>query len=89
MGRQPSCGSAKRCTSCPSFLISLARSQTHPPDSKFRFVFMKQKFCYFQPGKRKVKFKLPKSYITVGKTPKKVFDIGTLNLETIFNVSFA
>uniref|UniRef100_A0A183ESJ5 Transthyretin-like family protein n=1 Tax=Gongylonema pulchrum TaxID=637853 RepID=A0A183ESJ5_9BILA len=41
-----------------------------------------------QPGKRKVKFKLPKSYITRGKTPKKVFDIGVLNLETIFNVSY-
>ncbi|CAG9540790.1 unnamed protein product [Cercopithifilaria johnstoni] len=38
-----------------------------------------------KPGKRKVKFKLPKSYITIGKTPKKVFDIGTLNLETIFH----
>uniref|UniRef100_A0A915PNI3 Transthyretin-like family protein n=1 Tax=Setaria digitata TaxID=48799 RepID=A0A915PNI3_9BILA len=38
-----------------------------------------------KPGKRKVKFKIPKSYITNGKTPKKIFDIGTLNLETIFN----
>ena len=38
----------------------------------------------FQPGKRKVKFLLPKSYITKGKTPKKDFDIGILNLETIF-----
>ncbi|VDO98682.1 unnamed protein product [Heligmosomoides polygyrus] len=37
-----------------------------------------------KPGHRKVKFKLPKSYITNGKTPKKTFDIGTLNLETIF-----
>uniref|UniRef100_A0A8R1TJ65 Uncharacterized protein n=1 Tax=Onchocerca volvulus TaxID=6282 RepID=A0A8R1TJ65_ONCVO len=38
-----------------------------------------------KPGKRKVKFKIPKSYITEGKTPKKIFDLGTLNLETIFN----
>ncbi|KHJ87963.1 Transthyretin-like family protein [Oesophagostomum dentatum] len=38
----------------------------------------------FKPGKRKVKFYLPKSYITNGKTPKKEFDIGILNLETIF-----
>ncbi|VDP11760.1 unnamed protein product [Onchocerca flexuosa] len=40
-----------------------------------------------KPGKRKVKFKIPKSYITEGKTPKKIFDLGTLNLETIFSVS--
>ncbi|VDM06681.1 unnamed protein product [Wuchereria bancrofti] len=40
-----------------------------------------------KPGKRKLKFKIPQSYITNGKTPKKVFDIGTLNLETIFHVS--
>ncbi|EJW86262.1 hypothetical protein WUBG_02824 [Wuchereria bancrofti] len=38
-----------------------------------------------KPGKRKLKFKIPQSYITNGKTPKKVFDIGTLNLETIFH----
>ncbi|VDO87667.1 unnamed protein product [Haemonchus placei] len=31
-----------------------------------------------KPGKRKVKFYLPKSYITRGKTPKKEFDIGSL-----------
>ncbi|KAE9414953.1 hypothetical protein Angca_009218 [Angiostrongylus cantonensis] len=37
-----------------------------------------------KPGYRKVKFALPKSYITNGKTPKKTFDIGVLNLETIF-----
>ncbi|KAJ1349207.1 Transthyretin-like protein 46, variant 2 [Parelaphostrongylus tenuis] len=37
-----------------------------------------------KPGSRKVKFALPKSYITNGKTPKKTFDIGGLNLETIF-----
>uniref|UniRef100_A0A7I4YSJ8 Transthyretin domain containing protein n=1 Tax=Haemonchus contortus TaxID=6289 RepID=A0A7I4YSJ8_HAECO len=36
------------------------------------------------PGSRKVKFALPKSYITNGKDPKKTFDIGVLNLETIF-----
>ncbi|CAI5450229.1 unnamed protein product [Caenorhabditis angaria] len=37
-----------------------------------------------KPGSRKVKFALPKSYITNGKTPQKVFDIGILNLETVF-----
>lgn len=37
-----------------------------------------------KPGMRKVKFMLPKSYITAEKTPKKEFDIGVLNLETIF-----
>ncbi|KAL6741589.1 Transthyretin-like family protein [Ancylostoma duodenale] len=37
-----------------------------------------------KPGSRKVKFYLPKSYITEGKVPKKTFDIGVLNLETIF-----
>ncbi|CAI4224771.1 unnamed protein product [Auanema sp. JU1783] len=36
------------------------------------------------PGSRKVKFALPKSYITNGPTPKKTFDIGVLNLETVF-----
>ncbi|RCN39038.1 Transthyretin-like family protein [Ancylostoma caninum] len=39
---------------------------------------------YNQPGKRKLKFYIPKSYITSGKIPKKEFDIGVLNLETIF-----
>ncbi|KAK0409729.1 hypothetical protein QR680_004719 [Steinernema hermaphroditum] len=38
-----------------------------------------------KPGSRKVKFHLPKSYITSGKVPKKTFDIGVLNLETIFH----
>ncbi|KHN87622.1 Transthyretin-like protein 46 [Toxocara canis] len=37
-----------------------------------------------KPGQRKVKFRLPSSYITEGKVPKKTFDIGILNLETIF-----
>ncbi|XGW04313.1 hypothetical protein V3C99_015462 [Haemonchus contortus] len=37
-----------------------------------------------KPGSRKVKFYLPKSYITEGRVPKKTFDIGVLNLETIF-----
>ncbi|CAI5452948.1 unnamed protein product [Caenorhabditis angaria] len=38
----------------------------------------------FKPGYRKVKFLIPKSYITQGKVPKKTFDLGVLNLETIF-----
>lgn len=33
---------------------------------------------------RKVKFRLPDSYITSGSTAKKVFDIGIINLETGF-----
>ncbi|GMR39255.1 hypothetical protein PMAYCL1PPCAC_09450, partial [Pristionchus mayeri] len=37
------------------------------------------------PGSRKVKFGLPKSYITAGKVPNKTYDIGTINLETIFH----
>ncbi|KHJ74882.1 Transthyretin-like family protein [Oesophagostomum dentatum] len=37
-----------------------------------------------KPGSRKVKFYLPKSYITEGAKPRKTFDIGVLNLETIF-----
>uniref|UniRef100_A0A0R3RYS4 Transthyretin-like family protein n=1 Tax=Elaeophora elaphi TaxID=1147741 RepID=A0A0R3RYS4_9BILA len=37
-------------------------------------------------GLRKLKFKIPSSYISEGKTAKKVFDIGVLNLETIFPV---
>ncbi|KAF8385643.1 hypothetical protein PRIPAC_74785 [Pristionchus pacificus] len=38
----------------------------------------------FQPGKRKVKFKIPNSYISAGSVPKRMFPIGVLNLETIF-----
>ncbi|KAK6011608.1 Transthyretin-like family protein, partial [Ostertagia ostertagi] len=37
-----------------------------------------------KPGKRKVKFRIPKSYITNGPVAKRTFDIGVLNLETIF-----
>ncbi|CAJ0603484.1 unnamed protein product [Cylicocyclus nassatus] len=36
------------------------------------------------PGKRKVKFLIPYQYIYNGTSPKKLFDIGLLNLETIF-----
>ncbi|CAD6192641.1 unnamed protein product [Caenorhabditis auriculariae] len=36
------------------------------------------------PGSRKIKFKIPTSYVTNGKTAAKTFDIGILNLETIF-----
>ncbi|KAM3717821.1 Transthyretin-like protein [Dirofilaria immitis] len=37
-----------------------------------------------KPGQRKVKFKIPSSYISEGKTAKKIFDLGVINLETIF-----
>ncbi|KHJ88180.1 Transthyretin-like family protein, partial [Oesophagostomum dentatum] len=37
-----------------------------------------------KPGMRKVKFYLPKSYITEGPRPQKVFDIGTVNLLLVF-----
>ncbi|VDO40283.1 unnamed protein product [Haemonchus placei] len=37
-----------------------------------------------KPGKRKVKFRIPKSYITNGPVARRTFDIGVLNLETIF-----
>ena len=36
------------------------------------------------PGQRKIKFKIPGSYVSDGGVPKKFFDIGVLNLETIF-----
>ncbi|CAD6195935.1 unnamed protein product [Caenorhabditis auriculariae] len=36
------------------------------------------------PGARKVTFGIPKSYVSDGTVPSMVFDIGTLNLETIF-----
>ncbi|KAI6170825.1 Transthyretin-like family protein [Aphelenchoides bicaudatus] len=36
-----------------------------------------------KPGKRKIKFKIPNSYITDGNSnPAKIYDIGTINLET-------
>ncbi|EPB78151.1 Transthyretin-like family protein [Ancylostoma ceylanicum] len=37
-----------------------------------------------KPGQRKVKFRIPSSYVSLGKTPKRMFNIGVLNLETIF-----
>uniref|UniRef100_A0A915B3W5 Transthyretin-like family protein n=1 Tax=Parascaris univalens TaxID=6257 RepID=A0A915B3W5_PARUN len=37
-----------------------------------------------KPGQRKVKFRIPSSYVSEGKVAKKTFDIGILNLETIF-----
>ncbi|EYC26772.1 hypothetical protein Y032_0010g955 [Ancylostoma ceylanicum] len=37
-----------------------------------------------KPGQRKVKFRIPKSYISAGGIPKRIFNIGVLNLETIF-----
>uniref|UniRef100_A0A915EHT0 Transthyretin-like family protein n=1 Tax=Ditylenchus dipsaci TaxID=166011 RepID=A0A915EHT0_9BILA len=37
-----------------------------------------------KPGSRKVRFIIPSSYITNGSVAKKTFELGTLNLETIF-----
>ncbi|XGW02294.1 hypothetical protein V3C99_014383 [Haemonchus contortus] len=37
-----------------------------------------------KPGKRKVKFRIPSSYISNGPVARRTFDIGVLNLETIF-----
>ncbi|KAK6752261.1 hypothetical protein RB195_003591 [Necator americanus] len=37
-----------------------------------------------KPGQRKVKFRIPSSYISAGASPKRMFNIGVLNLETIF-----
>lgn len=37
-----------------------------------------------KPGQRKVKFRIPSSYISSGGVASKTFEIGTLNLETIF-----
>ncbi|KAK6753153.1 hypothetical protein RB195_012635 [Necator americanus] len=34
------------------------------------------------PGRRKLNFLLPKKYVTEGKTPANIFDLGTWNLET-------
>ncbi|KHJ93262.1 Transthyretin-like family protein [Oesophagostomum dentatum] len=36
------------------------------------------------PGQRKLKFGIPSQYISSGGLPKKLFNIGVLNLETIF-----
>ncbi|VDM66550.1 unnamed protein product [Strongylus vulgaris] len=36
------------------------------------------------PGLRKVKFRIPSQYISSGKSPKRLFNIGVLNLQTIF-----
>ncbi|KIH65002.1 Transthyretin-like family protein [Ancylostoma duodenale] len=38
----------------------------------------------FKLGQRKLEFRIPDSYITWGKTPKRMFNISVLNLETIF-----
>ncbi|KHJ93261.1 Transthyretin-like family protein [Oesophagostomum dentatum] len=37
-----------------------------------------------KPGHRKVKFYIPSSYISSGKTPKRMYDIGVVNLQTTF-----
>ncbi|GMS79620.1 hypothetical protein PENTCL1PPCAC_1795, partial [Pristionchus entomophagus] len=37
-----------------------------------------------KPGQRKLKFKIPSSYVSDGQVPKRMFPIGILNLETIF-----
>ncbi|CAD5223619.1 unnamed protein product [Bursaphelenchus okinawaensis] len=37
-----------------------------------------------KPGQRKVRFRIPSQYITSGTTPKKFFNIGTINLEIGF-----
>ncbi|EPB72983.1 Transthyretin-like family protein [Ancylostoma ceylanicum] len=39
---------------------------------------------HLKPGQRKVKFYIPDSYISSGGIARRVFDIGVLNLETIF-----
>ncbi|ETN83375.1 hypothetical protein RB195_014433 [Necator americanus] len=36
------------------------------------------------PGQRKVKFYIPDTYISSGSTPKRVFNLGMINLEIIF-----
>ncbi|GMS79623.1 hypothetical protein PENTCL1PPCAC_1798, partial [Pristionchus entomophagus] len=36
------------------------------------------------PGQRKLKFKIPDSYISPGGVPRRIFPLGILNLETIF-----
>lgn len=38
-----------------------------------------------QPGLRKVKLKIPITYISTGETAKKIFDIGKINLEIEFD----
>ena len=37
-----------------------------------------------QPGHRKVKLGIPSNYITDGGVARRVFDMGVLNLETVF-----
>lgn len=49
--------------------------------SEFQIVFNGN---LLQLGQRKVKFLIPTKYITVGSHAKKPFNIGVLNLETIF-----
>ncbi|KIH48450.1 Transthyretin-like family protein [Ancylostoma duodenale] len=37
-----------------------------------------------KPGQRKLKFRIPNQYIYSGTSPRRLFNIGVLNLETIF-----
>ncbi|KAI1730108.1 transthyretin-like family domain-containing protein [Ditylenchus destructor] len=37
-----------------------------------------------KPGSRKVKFKIPNTYVTEGTVAKKTFELGEINLETVF-----
>ncbi|CAP36668.2 Protein CBR-TTR-46 [Caenorhabditis briggsae] len=66
-----------------NFQLQGGTAELTPIDPVFK-VYHKCDDSKLKPGARKVKFALPKSYITSGKVAKKTFDIGVLNLETVF-----
>ncbi|CAA98286.1 Transthyretin-like protein 46 [Caenorhabditis elegans] len=65
------------------FSLQGGTAELTPIDPVFK-VYHKCDDSKLKPGARKVKLALPKSYITSGKVAKKTFDIGVLNLETVF-----
>ncbi|PAV83888.1 hypothetical protein WR25_14479 [Diploscapter pachys] len=65
-----------------TFMLKGSESELTDIDPKFKIYHD----CddSIKPGQRKVKFEIPSQYISAGGLATKVFDIGVLNLETIF-----
>ncbi|CAD5214417.1 unnamed protein product [Bursaphelenchus xylophilus] len=65
-----------------AFLVSGHETEFTPIDVKINIYHNcddEQKECY-----RKISIKIPDNFITEGKTPKKTFDVGTINLNAKF-----
>ncbi|PAV63084.1 hypothetical protein WR25_17327 [Diploscapter pachys] len=65
-----------------TFMLKGSESELTDIDPKFKIYHE----CNdgIKPGQRKVKFEIPSHYIAAGGLATKVFDVGVLNLETVF-----